>query len=51
MRARLDAGDVVLLTSVGYGASGESYYVLTADLAGKCAAALVSHYDAVRVRW
>lgn len=42
MRARLDAGDVVLLTSVGYGASGESYYVLTADLAAKCAGALVS---------
>jgi hypothetical protein len=42
----LAAGDVVLLTSLGYAASGEAYNVVSEALAAECAAALkyiVSH--------
>ena len=34
------SGDVVLLTSLGYAASGEAYNVVSEALAAECAAAL-----------
>jgi len=40
MRSRLEAGDVILLTPVGYSPSGESYYVSSESLACECAAQL-----------
>ena len=40
MVKRLAAGDVILLTTLGYAASGEAYTVLSESLAAECAAAL-----------
>lgn len=40
LERHLAAGDVVLLTSLGYAASGEAYNVVSEALAAECAAAL-----------
>ena len=40
LRKRLDAGDIVLLTSVGYSPSGEVFNVPSDSLAAECAAKL-----------
>jgi len=53
LERHLAAGDVVLLTSLGYAASGEAYNVVSEALAAECAAALkyiVSH-DKYILKW
>ena len=40
IQRHLASGDVVLLTSLGYAASGEAYNVVSEALAAECAAAL-----------